>query len=133
MSIYQGLAQQIGTTDEVTTCSCCGKSGLKATKVFKTTDDWQAEGGDEFVFLGSTCASRNYKGIKVSAKVNRKGQTDVDIQLEQEYAAVSIAAIRYLVQKAGQSAPDALNHVRHLESVPNGKVNIYKLARLYAA
>ncbi len=42
----------IGISDTVTTCQCCGKSGLKRTIVMRTNDG-------ELVFYGSTCASRN--------------------------------------------------------------------------
>lgn len=41
----------VGTTDENTTCDCCGKSNLKMTVVLK--DD---EGN--FHFFGRSCASR---------------------------------------------------------------------------
>jgi hypothetical protein len=41
----------IGTTDENTTCDCCGKSNLKMTVVLR--DD---EG--EFYFFGRSCAAR---------------------------------------------------------------------------
>lgn len=41
----------LGTTDEVTTCDCCGKSKLKMTVAF--------DHDGEVVYYGSTCASRN--------------------------------------------------------------------------
>jgi hypothetical protein len=42
----------IGTTDEVTTCGCCGRSDLKGTIVLQAVD------GGEFVFFGSTCGEK---------------------------------------------------------------------------
>jgi hypothetical protein len=41
----------IGTTDERTTCDCCGRSDLKKTVVLKDVE------GD-FVFFGSVCGAR---------------------------------------------------------------------------
>lgn len=40
----------LGISDEVTTCDCCGKTGLKRT-VAMTND------GDTVLFLGCTCAA----------------------------------------------------------------------------
>ena len=42
----------IGTTDEVTTCGCCGRSDLKGTIVLQAAD------GGDFVFFGSVCGAR---------------------------------------------------------------------------
>lgn len=42
----------LGTTDAVTTCQCCGKTGLKLTVAMETS-------GGEIVHYGRTCASRN--------------------------------------------------------------------------
>ena len=127
MNIYRSLLYSVGVTDEVSECSCCGKTGLKRTKVFKTNEGWQANGGDEFVFLGSTCARRNYKGKSSSAKVNAMGQTDLEVKEQNEFISSKIQAMRNLVSK-GYSLPDALSFVRHLEAVPNGKVQISRLA-----
>ena len=41
----------LGTTDEVTTCECCGKTGLKSTVAI------EADGGAPMYF-GITCAAR---------------------------------------------------------------------------
>lgn len=46
------MARALGTTDAVTTCDCCGKSGLKLTVAI------ELDGGD-LVHYGTTCASRN--------------------------------------------------------------------------
>lgn len=42
----------VGTTDEVTSCGCCGRTGLKGTIVLVERD------GGEFVFFGSVCGSK---------------------------------------------------------------------------
>lgn len=128
MNIYSSLLYSVGVTDEVSECSCCGKTGLKRTKVFKTNEEWQANGGDEFVFLGSTCASRNYKGKTFATKVNALGQTELEASIESEFVSAKINAMRTLADK-GYSLPDALQFVRHLETVANGKVQIYSLAK----
>ena len=39
-------------TDEVTTCDCCGKAGLKRTVLMRLDDD-------SLVNFGTTCAARN--------------------------------------------------------------------------
>ena len=46
------MAQALGTDDSITTCDCCGKSGLKLTVLI------QLDSGD-VVNYGTTCASRN--------------------------------------------------------------------------
>lgn len=43
----------LGISDEVTTCECCGKSGLKRTVVISC--------GDGMKFYGTSCASRSFK------------------------------------------------------------------------
>jgi hypothetical protein len=45
-----------GTTDEITTCECCGRENLKGTVIMMTVD---ADGNDiAQSFFGSTCAAR---------------------------------------------------------------------------
>lgn len=41
-----------GTTDEVTSCGCCGRTDLKRTIVLRPTD------GGDYVFFGSACGAR---------------------------------------------------------------------------
>jgi tRNA A37 threonylcarbamoyladenosine modification protein TsaB len=41
----------LGITDEVTSCSCCGKTGLKCTVAI--------DAGGEVVYYGRTCATRH--------------------------------------------------------------------------
>jgi len=43
----------LGISDEVTTCECCGKSGLKRTVVISC--------GDGMKFYGTSCASKAFK------------------------------------------------------------------------
>lgn len=46
------MARAIGITDAVTSCDCCGKSGLRRTVAMELD-------GGELVHYGTTCASRN--------------------------------------------------------------------------
>lgn len=43
----------LGISDEVTTCECCGKSGMKRTVVISC--------GDGMKFYGTSCASKAFK------------------------------------------------------------------------
>lgn len=47
----------LGNTDEITTCDCCGKTGLKSTWAVELTET------GEIVYYGSVCVTRN-TGIK---------------------------------------------------------------------
>lgn len=47
----------VGITDEVNSCDCCGKMGLKSTFAVRLNET------DEIVHYGSTCVTRN-TGIK---------------------------------------------------------------------
>jgi hypothetical protein len=55
----------LGTTDDVTTCDCCGKKNLKGTVALSIND------GDA-VFFGCTCAARTLgrstKEVRVAAR-----------------------------------------------------------------
>jgi len=55
----------IGTTDDVTTCELCGKSGLASTVIIEFTDE-NGEGDGE-AYLGSDCAAR-----KIAGRTDRK-------------------------------------------------------------
>lgn len=46
------MARALGITDAVTSCDCCGKSGLRRTVCMELD-------GGELVHYGTTCASRN--------------------------------------------------------------------------
>lgn len=60
----------LGTTDDVTTCECCGRADLKGTVVLQWTLDGEDVGGP--VFFGCVCAARAVgepaKAIKAAAK-----------------------------------------------------------------
>jgi hypothetical protein len=128
-NLFRSLAAQVGITDEVDTCSCCGKSGLRRTVVFETTQEWQGEGGDQFVFLGTTCATRakekaGKKFDDVRLKVNAQGQTRMQREEEKREAKIREDFTSMLVSK-GRSLSEAQDIVKHLESMPNG---LYRMA-----
>lgn len=52
-------ARYLGTTDDVTTCDCCGRTGLKNTVVIEMHDD------AEPLYYGVTCAAH---ALKTTAK-----------------------------------------------------------------
>lgn len=60
-----------GTTSDVTTCDCCGKSDLKSTVIIVGLDEGGAETGD-LRHYGSTCAAKalglTHKAIKSTAQ-----------------------------------------------------------------
>lgn len=61
----------IGSTDDVTTCDCCGKQNLKKTVILSILDDDNNDNGD-YAFFGSTCAENalyNNKQSKTASKV----------------------------------------------------------------
>jgi hypothetical protein len=59
----------LGTTDDVTTCECCGRTNLKNTVALLMGE------ADEPVFYGVVCAA---KALRISAKDVRKGARDAD-------------------------------------------------------
>jgi len=46
---------KVGMTDSITQCQCCGKDKLKRTVVLLDRSD---DGTGEFLFYGTTCATR---------------------------------------------------------------------------
>lgn len=56
----------VGTTDEVTTCGCCGRDNLKMTIVLRPFD------GGDFVHFGSQCGAKalswSVKEVNTTAK-----------------------------------------------------------------
>lgn len=50
--------QVLGTTDEVTTCDCCGREDLKGTIVLKYMTEERA---GEIAYFGSTCFERQVR------------------------------------------------------------------------
>ena len=129
MNLFQSLLTQVGITDEVDTCSCCGKTNLKRTVVFETTQEWQGEGGDKFVFFGTTCATnaKSKAGKRfndVRSSVNSKGMTPAECRDEEERAKIRVNFARYLVAQ-GRTLAFAWECVRNLEAQPNG---LYRMA-----
>ncbi|MBW4460508.1 MAG: hypothetical protein KME47_09745 [Nodosilinea sp. WJT8-NPBG4] len=129
MNLFTSLATQIGVTDEVDTCSCCGKTNLKRTVVFETTQDWQGDGGDQFVFFGTTCATNAKSKAKkrfndIRSKVNAEGLTESEQRDKAAREKVKVDYARFLVNR-GHSLPEAWDIVRHIESQPNG---VYRMA-----
>lgn len=61
--------EYLGTTDERTTCECCGKSDLKHTVAIRDLDS----GEDRF--FGTSCAAR---ALKVQVAEVRKGTAAAD-------------------------------------------------------
>lgn len=61
----------LGTTDDVTTCDCCGRRGLKSTVVL----NFSFKGSDAVVYYGIDCAAR---ALGRSAKEIRKGTRAAD-------------------------------------------------------
>jgi len=54
--------QIIGISDEVTTCDCCGRTGLKRTVHLHLEDD-----GD--IYYGTTCAARAFPKLGPAAGI----------------------------------------------------------------
>lgn len=57
-----------GITDERDACDCCGKSGLKRVVVLLDLDS------SEFVFFGTTCASRNTGDQDIAKTARQRGK-----------------------------------------------------------
>ena len=74
----------LGTTDEHTSCDCCGKKNLKSTVAIRNLDI------GEDVFFGVTCAAR---ALKMQVAEVRKGAAVADrAKMERQYAARRAAA-----------------------------------------
>ena len=90
----------LGTSDEVTTCDCCGKSELKSTVAI--SDDEQGE----TLYFGSTCAA---KALKVQLADVKRGTAAADRAKEEAkraaqevlYRAEMVRWKAYLVEKTG--------------------------------
>jgi hypothetical protein len=87
----------LGTTDDVTTCECCGRTSLKHTVALL------AEGACDPMFYGVVCAA---KALRVSAKEVRAGARKADDERRAREAAerARIARAAYV---ADQSVLDA--------------------------
>jgi len=74
----------LGTTDEHTTCDCCGKKDLKSTVAIRNLET------GEDLFFGVTCAAR---ALKLQVAEVRKGAADADrAESERKEAARRAAA-----------------------------------------
>lgn len=74
-----------GTTDDVTTCDCCGRTGLKSTVAIAIGDAADPS------YLGVTCASR---ALKIAATAVRKTVRDADDAARKARLAAQEAASR---------------------------------------
>ena len=80
-------AHFLGTTDDVTTCECCGRSDLKSTVALVLTEDPTL---GEPVYFGVVCAA---KALKLSARdVRKAARTADDAKAEAERVAREKAA-----------------------------------------
>jgi hypothetical protein len=92
--------EYLGTTDEVTTCDCCGKSNLKKTVVIRDFE------GSEELYYGVTCAA---KALNVGIKEVKAGTAAADKAKEEAARQVKEEADRarterwhaHLVARAG--------------------------------
>ena len=67
----------LGTTDERTTCECCGKKNLKGTVAIRDLER------DTDHFFGSVCAAR---ALKLKVAEVRKGTADADAERQRAEA-----------------------------------------------
>lgn len=82
-----------GTTSDITTCDCCGKSDLKSTVIIVGLDAGGAETGD-LRHYGSTCAAKALglthkavKGASQSFKAQRDAAADWAMESSEAYGA----------------------------------------------
>jgi hypothetical protein len=128
MNLISSIAEQLGITDQVTVCGCCDKSGLKRTVVFKTSDEWRDAGGDDFVYLGTTCATKIGRGAIIKRIVNANGLTQSEQEQADEAASIRISYARRLVSM-GWTLRTAWAEVRRIEDAGNG---LYKMSQAIA-
>lgn len=65
------MVRFLGTSDDVTTCECCGRANLKSTVALLT------EGATTPVYYGVTCAARSLKMQNIEvAKAARQVERD---------------------------------------------------------
>ncbi len=87
----------LGTSDEITTCECCGKAGLKLTVALDVDG--------EVVHYGTTCAARAtglpVREIKAGAKSADEAREEASRKVrEAKNRAHQIAWARWLEEKA---------------------------------
>jgi recombinational DNA repair protein (RecF pathway) len=75
METMNTALRMLGTTDEVTTCDCCGRKDLKDTVAFEREDG-------QVVYFGCVCAARalrsTAKDIRSSARAADKAKADAE-------------------------------------------------------
>lgn len=125
ISLFSSIAAQIGCTDEVTECTCCGKQNLKRTVVMEMTQEWEAEGGDKYTFFGSTCAKNalSKAGKQPSNKttsVNSKGQSQVEVEIEEERQRIIVAYGALVATKLNVTLTEGLATANRLASELDG-------------
>ncbi len=70
------MSKALGTTDEITSCDCCGKSNLKSTVVIELDDG-------QIVHYGCVCATRN------TGKSSKQINTEIRAEHDRKVAAAS--------------------------------------------
>lgn len=91
------VVRYLGTTDEVTTCDCCGRSELKSTVALSIDDA-------DPVHFGVVCAARalRSRGIATDAKAVRKATVAAD-RAKQDARLAVLAAEREAAWMAAQA------------------------------
>lgn len=94
----------IGTTDSVTTCDCCGRTGLKVTVCIHNE-----ETGDELYF-GTSCAAKALripsKEVTAGAKAADRAREEAErAQRDAEHRAHMIRWTNHLVARTGGRFP----------------------------
>jgi hypothetical protein len=69
-----GKLNIVGTTDEITTCFCCGKENLKRTAVMQDSDG-------NYAFFGTTCAHNASNKWTTSNKQKHKFKLPIELQI----------------------------------------------------
>jgi hypothetical protein len=110
--------EYLGTTDEVTTCDCCGKTNLKNTVVIRDLDT------GEDLYFGVSCAA---KALKVQVADVKKGTAEADrkraeeerARREAEQRAEHARWVAYLIEQTGgiydyNRSPDVFRMIQAL-------------------
>jgi hypothetical protein len=93
----------LGSTDEVTTCDCCGKSGLKVTWGVQMVDT-----GD-VLHYGSTCVTRN------TGKTPKQMQSEIEAS---RTAKIQVARAEYHAHPAYIAADAKMEEGHRLGILP---------------
>lgn len=97
------VARVLGTTDERTTCDCCGRQGLKKTVALLL------QGQLEPVFYGVTCAAvaqgRTIKEVRADARAADRARDEAARRVREEAARVEHARWRSWLETASAALP----------------------------